>query len=94
MQNYYDNDLKIRMELDSCVSIATKLESRKASKKITYYAIWFLSSDCAKHFRFDDYYKEIKKVDVKNGEPLGNIDNTILIDLQRMMECSKIELRN
>lgn len=67
MQNYYDNDLKIRMELYSCVSKTTKLESRKAYIKITYYAIWFLSSECAKHFRFDEYYKEIKKVDIKNG---------------------------
>ncbi len=92
MQNQYYKGLSLRMENDLHIGKSLKLQNRNQSKKITYIGIWFLSIDCAKHYNFIDYIKECTIKD-QYGEVLANNDYIYIINLQKMLTCSIIELQ-
>lgn len=92
MQNKYYKGLSQRMEDDLHLGKFLKLKNRDQSKKITYYGLWFLSEECSKHYSFKDYIKECTIKDQYN-EPLANNDFIYIINLQKMLNCSIIELQ-
>lgn len=92
MQNQFDSALSLRMEDDLHLGKTIKLNSREDSKKISYYGIWFLSRQCAKHYEFNKFVKKYTYRDEDN-DLLADNDYIYLIDLQKMSNCSTIELQ-
>lgn len=92
MQNQYYTMLSERIEDDLHLGKSLKLNNRKQSKKIAFYSIWFLSPQCASHYRFKKFIK-CCTIRAEDGSPLTNKDFIYLISLQKMKKCSIIQLR-